>query len=146
MAYKIKNCICLLFAIVFCLLTCVGVRAYHTARFAHLEGERVFYLDSASSQGLRKTELSFWDIPRVKGECVRMQFTEEDGDKYAMSLLSSFNGEVLFIEEVCGRVSYYAYAEGLGEGIWLYGKKVNLHVAVGEGVCVVGTPIIFDGF
>lgn len=146
MAYRIKNCICLLFALAFCLLACIGVRAYHTIRFAHLEGERVFYLDSASSQGLRKTRLSVFDIHRVKGECVRMDLKGTDGDRYALKLISSFEGEVLFTEEACGRVSYYAYAKGLGEGIWLYGKKVNLHVAVGEEVCVVGTPIIFDGF
>ncbi|MBR2442155.1 MAG: hypothetical protein IKB20_03730 [Clostridia bacterium] len=146
MAYKVKNCICLFFALAFCLLACVGVRAYHTVRLSGLQGERVFYLDSASSQGFRKTELSILDIPRVKGECVKMDLEGKEGGMYALSLISSFDGEVLFIEEACGRTSYYAYAKGLGEGIWLYGKKVNLHVAVGENTCVVGTPIIFDGF
>ncbi len=146
MAYRIKNCICLFFALAFCLLACIGVRAYHTTRFAHLEGERVFYLDSASSQGLRATRLSILDIHRVKGECVRMHLQGKDGGMYAEELVASFRGEILFTEEACGRVSYYAYARGLGEGIWLYGKKVNLHVAVGEEICVVGTPIIFDGF
>ena len=146
MVYRVKNCICLLFALTFSLLACVGVRAYHTTRLSSLQGERVFYLDSASSQGLRKTQLSLLDIPRVKGECVRMDLQEKDGGMYALKLISALDGEVVFIEEACGRTSYYAYAHGLGEGLWLYGKKVNLHVAVGEKECVVGTPIIFDGF
>lgn len=124
----------------------MGVRAYHITRLSSLQGERVFYLDSASSQGLRKTQLSFLDIPRVKGECVRMDLQGKDGGRYALNMISSFDGELVFMEEACGRTSYYAYAQGLGEGIWLYGKKVNLHVAVGEEECVVGTPIIFDGF
>lgn len=146
MAYRVKNFICLIVALVFSFFALVGVRAYHTARLAGLQGERVFYLDSASSQGFRKTELSLLDIPRVKGECVRLDIAGKDGGRYALELISSFHGEVLFIEEVCGRTSYYAYAQELGEGICLYGKKVNLHVAVGEEECVVGTPIIFDGF
>ena len=146
MAYKLKNCICLWLALLFCLLTFVGVRAFHTSRLAFLEGERVFYLDSASSQGLRKTSLSLWDIPRVKGESVYIPLQEKDGGMYASNILSSLKGEVVFTEEVCGKVSYYAYAQGLGEGLWLYGRKVNLHIAVGEEVCVVGTPIIFDGY
>lgn len=146
MVYRVKSFVCLLFALAFCLLACVGVRAQHTAKFTCLKGERTFYLDSASSQGLRKTQLSIWDIPRVKGECVRMELGDKDGGRYAMELISSFGGEVLFIEEACGRTSYYAYAQGFGEGLFLYGKRVNLHVAVGDGVIVLGTPIIFDGF
>ena len=71
--YRVKNFICVAFAVIFSLFFAVGVKAVSVTRLADIEGKRVYFLDSASSQGLRKERLSFVDLTRVKGECV---FTE----------------------------------------------------------------------
>ena len=52
----------------------------------------------------------------------------------------------MFLEKVGDVLSYYGYAQGLRDTLCLDGYAVNLHVAVTDERCVVGTPIIFGGF
>ena len=59
-------------------------------------------------------------------------------------LLKDFNAELMFTEEVLGVKNYY-FSCNLPFSVSLYGKKINLHIAVGEKT-VVGTPIIFGGY
>ena len=150
--YRWKNFICTALAVGFCLLATLSIRAANTVLLADLKGERTFYLDSASSQGLRKSSLSIGELHRVKGECVRLDLTAQDGGKYALNeefaleIIRAYGAEIVFKEETCGQVSYYCYTPRFDNGLLLYGQRVNLHVAVGENACTVGTPIIFDGF
>lgn len=109
------------------------------------EGERIFYLDSPSSQGLMKSRLSFYDLSRICGESVFFTHDEEP-QALALRVLQSYGGEVAFVEQVGEVISYYGYAQGLGNALCLDGYTINLHIAVTEGRCVVGTPIIFGGF
>ena len=142
------NFIKLSLALALALGACFSVKAAHISRLSFLQGERTYYLDSASSQSLIKTQLTARDLFRVKGESVCFTITggKEEQENFARSLVGRYGGKILFTEEIGGAVSYYAYIPAWGQGIALYGKQVNLHIAVSEENCKVGTPIIFGGF
>lgn len=147
----LKNFIKLTLAVAFSLACLFCVKSAHLSRLSFLQGERAYYLDSLSSQSLVKTKLTAWDLFRVQGESVCFEIKEEKGEKgekeaFARSLVAKLDGEILFIEEIAGTRSYYAYVPKWGQGITLYGKQVNLHIALSEENCKVGTPIIFGGF
>lgn len=77
---------------------------------------------------------------KTAGESVRY-----DG-QCAEELIAHFRAELLFEEEACGAVNYYLYSPMLGEGVELYGKEVNLHIAVRGNETAAGTPLIFGGY
>ena len=157
---KLKTFVYLLIASVLFLGCVVCFRAANVSRFSVWEGRRTFFLDSASSQSLIKTELSIFDVFRIKGESVQISIEEYDGGKYAnkknidgqvrdeiaQAIAEEYGAYPLFKESVCGIDSYYFYSLELPFGIELNGKKVNLHVAVAEDYVAIGTPIIFGGF
>lgn len=124
----------------------LGFYAANVSKLGGLSGERVFYLDSPSSQGLRKEQLSPLDIFRVEGESVRFARTEETEEALVARIRDMYGAQVLFSESACGITSYYCYVGEWDNGIDLGGEVVNLHIAVSETACAVGTPIIFDGF
>ena len=139
---QLKNSARIFFALFVCTALLLLFSLLSVSKFPDLDGKRTFFLDSASSQGLRKDCISILDIFRVKGECVRLDACQYNAE----SLLVRYQAEVLFKEEVAGRVSYYCYTEKWGGGLCINGYKVNLHIAVGEEEMVVGFPIIFDGY
>ena len=127
------------------------VWSVNVCRLSSIAGERVFYLHSASSQGLRKTGLALSDFTRVRGESVCFALEEEcetDGEALvvAQGIAKEFGAEILKMEVCSGVRSYYAYTPRWANGVLVDGQKINLHVAVSGERCVVGTPIIFDGF
>lgn len=123
-----------------------GIYAFNACKLRAIEGERVFYLHSNSSQGLRKEELSPLDFTRITGEVVRCKLDEKSGEEKANEIMARYGARVLFVEEVCGVKSYYCYTPQWEDTLALNGQTVNLQVAVSSEECVVGTPIIFDGF
>ncbi len=120
------------------------VRATNAQKLGAYEGTRTYYLDSASSQSLMTTGLCGWDFLRVKGESVRIEGGVEDG--FVQRVLATERACVQFVEEVDGVTSYYCYTPQWQESVYVAGKKVNLHIAVGESGCVIGYPIIFGGY
>lgn len=130
------------------LLVVVGLSIYilNACKLRAIDGERVFYLDSATSQGLRKTELELRDFARITGESVRFAREEEDAEAFARAIMEKYGATILFTEEACGVLSFYGYTDEWDNGILVNGQTVNLHIAVAETECAVGTPIIFDGF
>ncbi|MBR2623387.1 MAG: YwmB family TATA-box binding protein [Clostridia bacterium] len=88
----------------------------------------------------------------MKGECVCTTISDYVGGRYltreeiVKEIVQNYNAELLFCEEVNGITSYYAYTRDWSDGIYLYGRKVNLHVAIGEENLAVGAPIIFGGY
>ena len=150
--YRLKNFICVSLSCLLCLLLGVSVKAANVSRLSVLKGERTYFLDSASSQGLSKTELSFAELGRVKGECVQFDLQAYEGGRYAtneeivQSILRKFQAKTRFVEEVNGMVSYYAYTPLWQGGLLLQGERVNLHIAISSSHCVVGTPVIFGGY
>ena len=124
----------------------LGVYMLNACKLRAIEGERVFYLHSQTSQGLRKTELELRDYAHITGESVCFARVEESAETLAQGIAEKYSAEILFTEEAAGVVSYYCYTTKWQDGIALCGQTVNLHVAVGETACAVGTPIIFGGF
>lgn len=150
--YRLKNFAFVCVACLFCLLMGVGVKTMNLSRLSALKGERMYFLDSASSQGLMKTELALSEIGRVKGECVQFDLQGYDGGRYAtneeivQSILEKYKAKTLLVEEVGGIVSYYAYTPIWQDGLALQGERINLHIAISKSRCVVGTPVIFGGY
>ena len=151
-AYRVKNFICVAVAVLFCLFFAVGVKAVSVTRLAGIEGERTYFLDSASSQGFRKQTLALNDLTRVRGECVFTEISAYEGgrcltkEEIAQEIAEKYGAKILFTEEIDGVVSYYAYTARWQDGLYINGVKINLHIAVGKVNLAVGTPIIFDGF
>ncbi len=129
-----------LFALLLSVGVVVCVWGMGASRFAFCKGERTFYLHSPSSQAKMQSSLSLLDIARVRGESVLV--AEEEG----LALIQSLSAEVLFVEDAGGVRSYYCYTPAYYGGLRVGEYLVNLHIAVGEGRCVVGSPIIFGGF
>ena len=143
--YRLKNFIRVFTAAIAVSVCFAAVGLTSVCKLSDHGGERAFYLDSPSSQGLRKTELDFADLFRIKGECVRFS-TEKSEEEFLKETLAQYRASVLFAEQAGEVISYYCYADGLGEGILINGQTVNLHIAWKEGEAVLGTPIIFDGY
>lgn len=140
--WKLKECCRLCIVCGFTLLVAGVLLLANASRFSMLQGERVFYLHSASSQGLRSEKLDFSQFFSVRGESVSLSLEETNVEE----LFHTFQAEILFEEKVCGVISYYAYSPKISDGVYLQGQKVNLHVAVCDSRAVIGSPIIFDGF
>lgn len=61
------------------------------------------------------------------------------------SFLKSVDGKVVIKEEFSDGVNYYCTAN-LPYSVDVYGKKINLHVAVRGDTARVASPIIFGGY
>ena len=79
--------------------------------------------------------------PDVTGES-----TEYDSAEAAFAELKRLGAETVFTERIGEITNYYAYSPRLGGGVTLYGKKVNVHVAVGRSGAAIGSPLIFGGY
>lgn len=155
LAWRIKRFMGVALAVMFCVIFTLTVRLVNLSRLSDIKGARTYYLDSSSSQALRKTELSLRDIGRVKGECVRVNFSKKEGGMYALNddydalvqeITDRYSAKILFQEETCGITSYYAYTPLWGDCVIVDGKRINLHIVVKKEGYAVGTPMIFDGY
>lgn len=149
--YLFKTFFTTFFATVIAVISLFCVWSVNVCRLSSLSGERVFYLHSASSQGLRKSGLALADFANVRGESVCFTLekpaqTEGEGLEIAREIAAEFGAEILKTESCGNLFSYYAYTPRWADGISVDGQTINLHVAVSGARCVVGTPIIFDGF
>ena len=144
---RLKNFLATAIALAVCLAFCIGVLGCQTVKLRGLQGERIFYLRSASSQGLRVTKLNLKNLLEVEGESVRFGLSaQENGEEKAQEIMQAYGAETVFIESVCGVTSYYCYTPKWGNGLVIDGRLVNLHIAISSVEAVVGTPIIFDGY
>lgn len=136
-----------LLACTFFVVTAFVVRSATVCKFADIQGERTFYLRSASSEAWTKRELGFFDCFRVQGEsvCFSVQGDVEDEIK---KLFDLYGATLVLEEESAGVVSYYGYTPKWREKVEIDGACINLHVAVQQngGVISVGSPVIFGGF
>ena len=146
--YLLKTFLTVLVATAVAVAALVCVWTTNVCRLSAISGERVFYLDSATSQGLRKTGLAVADFSRLKGESVRFSRgnKEQSAESLADEIAAIYGAKILRVERCDEVVCFYAYTPRWAGGIFLDGQKVNLHVAVSNECCSVGTPIIFDGF
>ena len=152
--YFLKSLLALTVVLVaICFLWCMQV-----CRFPLTLGEdRVFYLQSASSQGLRKEVLNLQDFSNIRGESVRFYalpslerggLTEEEALSVAEQLASEYGASIVFTEKTAEVISFYCHTARWLDGVFLYGRKINLHIAIDvvNGIGVLGSPIIFDGY
>ncbi len=145
--FRLKNFISTLMAFLTAAVILVGIWGARISRLSGIDGKRVFYLHSASSQGLRAEELRVRDFPNVKGESVRFDLDgSTDTETLAKEIAERYGAKILFAEEACGITSFYCYTDRWTDGVIVRGEAVNLHIAVSKTQCAVGTPIIFDGF
>lgn len=142
--YRIKHAVYISLALMVGLVFFFAFRWMSVEKFPTLEGDRVFYLNSASSSGLRKTSLDLKDIFCVRGESVRIQ--TENVEETVKGIVERYECTILFTETFDGKVSLYGYSPKLGEGIFLKEEYVNLHIVIEKKECKIGSPIIFDGF
>ena len=145
MWWILKRVCSVVFAIV-CACT-VGMMLYasNVCKLKAIDGKRTFYLYSASSQASMVSTLTLDKIFSVRGESVRFPL-QNTGEQTAEEILSKYNARLVCTERIDGITSYYAVSESFASGIVLFGERVNLHVAVSETECVVGSPVIFGGF
>lgn len=121
---------------------CAGA-AVLLLRLPLFEGGRGYELyPTAFSSAVLQSEDPLLDKCRmaVRGESVRY-----DGDKKD-ALIARFCAKVLFTEEACGVVNYYCYSPLLRGGVRIYGRLVNLHIALSGEQTAVGSPLILGGF
>lgn len=142
---RLKNCICLALAAALAVCLFFAAQSANVCKLSAIVGERTFYLDTGSSQSLRKTTLTLRDFSRVRGECVRFDFSGEE-QTLVQEILQKYGATLLFCEKAGGSVSYYAYSPAFVGDVNVNGYLVNLHIAFNAAECAVGTPLIFDGF
>jgi hypothetical protein len=90
--------------------------------------------------------LELRDYARITGESVRFFRDEKSAEEIAREIADKYGAKILFMEEAAGVLSFYCYTSAWDNGVAVNGQTVNLHIAVAETQCAVGTPIIFDGF
>ncbi len=140
---RVKNFVSVAVAAAFFLFALLFLRSTQITRFDGIEGERSFYLDTPSSQAVIKTEVFLSDLGRVRGESVRFACTE---DGRVEEVIRTLSAKILFVEEVEGMRVYYCFTPRFSDGVRIGEFYVNLQIAVGKGVCTVGSPLIFGGF
>ncbi len=144
--WKCKEFLRLAMAAIFAVVAVAVAATPRVSRLSTLDGERTFYLCSASSQGLRENELKLFELFSVRGECVRLTIEGNEAGCVVSELLDVFRAELVCVETACDVTSYYAHTSDWSDGVYIDGRCVNLHVAVCGTRLVVGSPIIFDGF
>ena len=141
---RLKNFITLVFALILSVFLVFALTMGGVNRFSALDGERVFYLYSPSSQAAVKESITPLELLWVRGECVTMPC--ENKEEKLQEILKLYNAAVIFEEEVGGTHSYYCRTQNWGRATWINGVSINLHIAFNEELCAVGTPLIFGGF
>lgn len=125
-------------------------RCAYVCRLSALQGARTFYLYTPSSQAVCKSSLGVRDVFYVTGEAVRFSWEEPKSEEELLGLANEivalYGGVTACVERTSDTISVYAYASELGVGRMVDGSTINLHIALRERTCAVGTPLLFDGF
>ena len=143
---RIKRFFALMLAVGSAVVVAIGVLALNSCKFSAFEGKRTCYLYSASSQGWHTQKLRVWELNQVRGESVRFLRNGRSAKEIADEAVAKCGASVVFCESAGGVVSVYAYTDKWDNALWVNGARVNLHIAVSDEECVIGSPIIFGGF
>ncbi|MBO7149581.1 MAG: hypothetical protein J6V71_01680 [Clostridia bacterium] len=137
----LKKCMVIFSSIVLIIaMFCIG----NMPLFTNKSGSYEVYLENSSnSQSIINVNIrDFALIFNKKGESV---YIENKGFELH-NFLCEMKANLLFIEEIDGKVSYYAYSPKLKYMQRVKSHNVNLHVVVGESMVKVGSPIIYGSF
>ena len=107
-------------------------------------GAYTFYCGTSSADCKVVTVKSFAAFEKLRLKNVCGESTDYENLDLE-SFLESVGGKVLFTEEFTDGVNYYCSAD-LPYSVNLYGKEINLHVAVRGDTARVASPIIFGGY
>lgn len=103
----------------------------------------IYQKDNSSSAQIIKVEKeNLWLYPLRYGEACVVK--KEGFDKAEFFL--SFNATLIMTEEIDTGVNYYAYSPKVKYCKEINGKKVNLHLFVGEQEVKMGSPLIFGSY
>ena len=131
-------------AVIFALACVINVRiANAKPLFSDYADSFEIYLDGQKNgvKIVRTTNQLFPFISGVRGESFKT-----DADSFDLeSFLTSFEANVVFIEEINEGTSYYAYSPKIEYRKQVLGQEINLHVFVGNQI-TVGAPIIYGSF
>lgn len=135
----LKNRLCIFLAIM--VVCAVWFVSSEPLLFA-LDGKRSYYVGSSSSCALcTDNEVDLRVFTDKYGESVYL-----DREKNCEEIFSLVGAELVFVEEINEGISYYGYSTALPYKKTVNGDVVNVHVFIGEGYTVVGTPIIYGGY
>lgn len=137
---KVSVACCLAVGVLLMMRTGNAVQLYKT------QGDRTFYLFTPSSQAVQTSMLDLKTVLFVEGESVCFARPKEEALEIAKGIVSCYGGEIVCEEEACGVRCFYAFVPNLVGGVLVQGKMVNLHIAVSDTQCQVGTPLLFGGF
>ena len=143
---KCKSLCALALSALFAIFILLGIKLPTLCRLSALSGARTFYLDACGSNCLLAEEITLLNWNRIRGESVRFDRVEQGAWELAQEMLALYSAELLFFEEACGVVSFYAFSPELFKGVCVNGCTVNLHIAVSARQVAVGSPMIFGGF
>ncbi len=144
LVWRLKNFITTILALILSCFLLFAVTLGRVSRFSALDGKRVFYLHSASSQAIVKEEITPLELLWVKGECVTLAYTDQE--ETLQEILRLYGAEILFEEEIGDTHSYYCRTQSWGDKTRINGVFINLHIAFNNEICAVGAPLIFGGF
>lgn len=114
-----------------------------TPVFDDYASEHELYLSAGSTgETITVTTAQYYLYSGICGESCKIEKADFDLDRFFLEM----DAKVVFIEKVKGVVSYYCYSPCVKYKKLLYGKVVNLHVAVAESQVTVGAPIIYGSF
>lgn len=132
----------LFFTAAFLLIVVAFTTFYGTPVFkGKSESITLYYMSNSSMAIETRTDKAAFSF-NAYGE----SFSVKTGDVSVSELLTEFEATLIFTETIAEGKSFYAYSPRIKYLKIIDGKRVNLHVFVGETQTTVGTPVIFGSF
>jgi hypothetical protein len=105
------------------------------------------YLKSNSSKAQIVSVLksNLWLYPQRYGEACVIK-DNNLAEKNPLDYIQNFGGKLIFSEQTEQGISYYGYSPRIKYAKILNGKKINLHLFVGENYSKIGSPIIYGSY
>ena len=131
-------------------VTMFAISIFSASPKLNIDGYATFYSDRSScAERLPQSNLdeemdllfSFFHYEKTKAESVYVS-----GECDVDGLLKKYAATLQKTEYVDGVTCYYCYSPRLGGGVNLFGKRINLHVAVAQYGYMVGYPFIYGGY
>lgn len=100
------------------------------------------FVGSSSSECILIESFRQQIINGKKGESVKITTQEFNLEQ----IIKYFDAQLILKEQVGGIVNYYFYSKKLRYKERIYGKTVNLHIAVTNQGVTLGTPLIYGWY
>ena len=111
--------------------------------FSDYEGIKEIYFENGSFTEGIAGENDSETLRAIRGKKGEGIFTTED---CAQRMITDFNAELVFEEEICGGKNFYYYSEKLPFSAKIKGKTVNLQIYCRGKAVKAGIPVIYGSF